>query len=177
MSVVNTSGSAAMLRLNDIRIPVRIAIACSVPMLAFIVFALKTIVEKHAIYSSADRIAAIAQTAPDISSLIHELQKERGATAGFVNSKGSLFADILTAQRPQTDKAVGDWRRRMSEIDGSASSAAFRGDMEQAQSMLGRLQSLRDGASRLDLTAQETSSYYTGTIARLVEMVDSIGAM
>ena len=127
-----------MLRLNDIRIPVRIAIACSVPMLAFVVFALKTIVEKHAVYSTADRIAAIAQTAPDISSLIHELQKERGATAGFVNSKGSQFADVLTGQRPQTDKTITEWRRRMSEINVSASSATFRSDMEQVQSRLGR---------------------------------------
>jgi len=166
-----------MLRLNDIRIPVRIAIACSVPMLAFVAFALNTIIEKHAVYSTADQIAAVAQAAPDISSLIHELQKERGATAGFVNSKGSQFADILAGQRPQTDKAVAEWRRRMNEIDGSASSAAFHNDLDQAQSLLGRLQSSREGASRFDLTVQETSSYYTAIIGRLVDMVDSIGAM
>jgi methyl-accepting chemotaxis protein len=166
-----------MLRLNDIRIPARIAIACSVPMLAFVVFALKTIVEKHTVYSTADRITAVAQAAPDISSLIHELQKERGATAGFVNSKGSQFTDILAGQRPQTDKAVAEWRRKMNEIDGSASSAAFHNDLDQAQSLLGRLQSSREGASRFDLTVQETSSYYTAIIGRLVDMVDSIGAM
>ena len=88
-----------MLRLNNIKIPARIAIACLVPMLAFVAFALKDIVEKHSIYSTADRIVAIANTAPKISGLIHELQKERGATAGFVNSKGAAFADTLRAQR------------------------------------------------------------------------------
>ena len=166
-----------MLRLHNIRIPVRIAVACAVPMLAFVVFAFKGIIEKHAIYSTADRIATIAQTAPEISSLIHELQKERGATAGFVNSKGSQFVDILANQRPQTEAALANWQRRMDGLDRSALSASFQSDLEQARSRLDQLAKTREAANRLELSAQETSSYYTAVIARLVDMIDSIGAM
>jgi len=89
-----------MLRLNNVKISVRIAIACLVPMLAFIAFAFKDILDKHSIYSTADKIATIAHTAPEISGLIHELQKERGSTAGYVNSKGASFAEALRNQRP-----------------------------------------------------------------------------
>ena len=49
-----------MPRLNNIKIPVRIAIACLVPMLAFVAFAFKDILETHSIYSSADQIAHCA---------------------------------------------------------------------------------------------------------------------
>ena len=165
------------LRFDGIRIPTRIAIACAVPMLAFIAFGLEAIMEKRAVYSAADRIAAVAQTAPDISSLIHELQKERGATAGFVNSKGSQFADIVASQRPQTDKALSEWRHKMDETDPSAMSAGFKSELDKARSTLDRLQNTRDAASRFELTAQQATADYTAAVGNLVAMIDAIGGM
>jgi methyl-accepting chemotaxis protein len=166
-----------MLRLNNIKIPVRIAIACLVPMLAFVAFALKDIVEKHSVYSTADRIVAIANTAPKISGLIHELQKERGATAGFVNSKGAAFAEALPAQRALTDKATADWRQTMDALNPSVLSAKFKADLDSVRSAFDALNDTRTSADRFSTTAQSTSSYYTGAIAHLVSMIESISAM
>ena len=42
--------------------------------------------------------------AVSISNLVHETQKERGATAGYVGSKGKKFTKRLPAQRLLTDK-------------------------------------------------------------------------
>jgi len=72
-----------MLRLTDIRIPIRIAIACLLPLVAFTVFAGKALLEKRTEYTTAERIAVVAEAAPVISNLVHELQRERGASAGF----------------------------------------------------------------------------------------------
>ncbi len=166
-----------MLRLNNIKIPARIAIACLVPMLAFVAFALKDIVEKHSIYSTADRIVAIANTAPKISGLIHELQKERGATAGYVNSKGAAFADTLRAQRVLTDTANADWRHAMDALDPSTLSAKFKADLDGAHSALNTLNNTRTGADRFSMTPQSTTSYYTSAIGHLVSMIESISSM
>lgn len=163
-----------MLRLNNMKIPVRIAIACLVPMLAFVVFALKDIVERHATYSTADRISTIAHTAPEISGLIHELQKERGATAGFVNSKGNAFADMLRNQRPLTDKAVADWQHEMDALDPSVLSGRFKTELNQAQSALGALRETRKRADSFSITADNTSAYYTVTIGHLFGLIDTI---
>ena len=38
-----------------------------------------------------------------LSLLIHETQKERGASAGFLGSKGTKFVDIMPKQRINTD--------------------------------------------------------------------------
>ncbi len=166
-----------MPRLNNVKITVRIAIACLVPMLAFVAFAFKDIAEKHSIYSTADRIATIAHTAPEISGLIHELQKERGATAGFVNSKGQTFADTLRNQRPSTDKAIADWQRSVDALDAATLGEKFRSDLDHVRSALGSLVKIRSGADRLGMAAQETSAYYTRVIGYLVDMVNSIGDM
>ena len=166
-----------MPRLNDIKIPVRIAIACLVPTLAFVAFAFKDILEKHSIYSSADQIAAIARTAPEISSLVHELQKERGATAGFVDSKGGTLADTLRNQRPVTDKAQATWRRQMDALDAAALSTGFKSDLANARTALDALQSTRSAADSFAVSAKETSAYYTSVIRPLVGIIDSIGSM
>jgi methyl-accepting chemotaxis protein len=166
-----------MPRLNNIKIPVRIAIACLVPMLTFVAFAFKDILEKHSIYFSADQIAAVARTAPEISGLVHELQKERGATVGFVDSKGATFADTLRNQRPETDKALAAWRRQMDALDAVALSAKFKSDLTNARTMLDGLQSTRSAADSFAATAKETSAYYTSAIGPLVGIIDSIGGM
>ena len=57
------------------------------------------------------RIAAVSEVAVASSALIHELQKERGLSAGFIGSKGGKFVDALEKQRRDTDarrKALAD---------------------------------------------------------------------
>src|SRR5260370_33038776 len=95
-----------MLRLNNLRISLRIAIACLLPLIAFTVFAGKDLLEKRAALSTAESIAVVAEAAPIISNVVHERQKDRGATAGFINSKGKAFADPLRNHRPATDKIL-----------------------------------------------------------------------
>lgn len=40
-----------------------------------------------------------------VGNLVHEMQKERGASAGFIGSQGSKFGTILQSQRRETDRA------------------------------------------------------------------------
>ena len=60
--------------LNNIRMPVRIAIACLIPMLAFTGFAGKALLEKRSESNKIDEIAEIAATVPAITALVHEIQ-------------------------------------------------------------------------------------------------------
>ncbi len=43
-----------------------------------------------------------------MSAVLHELQKERGASAGFVGSKGEKFGNILKSQHQLTDKKIAE---------------------------------------------------------------------
>ncbi|MDP3540296.1 MAG: nitrate- and nitrite sensing domain-containing protein [Azonexus sp.] len=49
------------------------------------------------------RVASISEVAVASSALVHELQKERGLSAGFIGSKGQKFRDELERQRKDTD--------------------------------------------------------------------------
>ena len=50
----------------------------------------------------------LAAAVTKVSALAHELQKERGASALFLGSKGQQFQSELTAQRERTDGAAQD---------------------------------------------------------------------
>ncbi len=52
----------------------------------------------------------VQNLAVKISALVHETQKERGASAGFLGSKGSEFGEALKTQRRKTDARIGELR-------------------------------------------------------------------
>src|SRR5450432_3491703 len=94
------SMNSIMRRLADLPIWSRIAIVCLIPLLAFTGFAGKDVLEKHAQSQAADSASALIEIAPLISGLVHELQKERGSSVGFVSSKGQTLGDTMRNQRP-----------------------------------------------------------------------------
>jgi methyl-accepting chemotaxis protein len=56
------------------------------------------------LHASSEKSQDAMDVATTIAALLHETQKERGATAGFLGSQGKKFADFLKKQREETDK-------------------------------------------------------------------------
>ena len=73
-----------MLKLSNIRIPVRIAIACLLPLLAFTGFAGKELLDRRSVAADMDAIGVVAKAAPIIAEAVHELQRERGYSVGYI---------------------------------------------------------------------------------------------
>jgi methyl-accepting chemotaxis protein len=71
-------------------------------------------------YRQAETIQRSTQYSARANTLIHELQRERGRSAGFLSSKGARFASELSAQRRASDKALADYRDFFSTIDSNA---------------------------------------------------------
>jgi methyl-accepting chemotaxis protein len=59
-------------------------------------------------YVNTKEASSLTQLSVKMSAVLHELQKERGASAGFIGSKGSKFADILPAQQRSTDEKIAE---------------------------------------------------------------------
>ena len=52
----------------------------------------------------------LIELATSVGPLTHELQKERGASAGFLASKGTKFGDTLKQQRKVSDEKIATFR-------------------------------------------------------------------
>jgi methyl-accepting chemotaxis protein len=164
-----------MRRLADLPIWSRIAIVCLIPLLAFTGFAGKDMLERRAQSQAADGAAALIEVAPLISSLVHELQKERGSSVGFVSSKGHALAETMRNQRPVTDEALARWRQRMVSFDRSMLGGKFGRSLDAAQSALETLATTRSAIDAVALSAPKTAEYFTAAIANLVATIQATG--
>ena len=75
----------------------------ALPMVGFLWLSISSIMNSVAIKNEMATIAPLTRLSVVYSELVHELQKERGMTAGFIGSKGAKFANKLKNQRQETD--------------------------------------------------------------------------
>jgi len=115
--------------------------------------------------SNASRAATIIELSVKMSAVLHELQKERGASAGFVGSKGKKFADILTGQRKQTDEKIAQLLKfyKSCSLD----------EAKQAQKDidLKSIIPIREQVSALSISLKDTVRFYTSLNKNIIDTI------
>lgn len=101
------------------------------------------------------------------STLAHELQKERGMSAGFLGSQGRQFGQRLTQQRRLTDEALGRWRDFLQQPD-----QAFGKDVGQSLAAVEQarrqLAARRQAVDAQSVALSEVLGFYTAAIQDLL---------
>jgi len=161
--------------MSNIKIAGRIAIATILPLLAFAGFAAKGLIEKWSTSQSAGRVTAVIETVPSVSNLVHQLQRERGASATFVGSKGQALGDVMRNQRVATDKAIAEWHEGMGTIDASALGARFGRTLEQVKPAITDISNVRREIDALSITGPKAVSYFSSAIANLIGLLEATG--
>ncbi len=115
-------------------------------------------------YRSASNIAEISKVVQTASLLVHELQKERGMSTGFVGSGGVKFKEELQKQREKTDDILDKFRR---EISGKE---MFGNILENLEG----LNKIRKRVDSLEIRKEEVVRFYT---SRINELIDTVGYM
>jgi methyl-accepting chemotaxis protein len=157
--------------LENVRIRTRIALALLVPVLGMIGFSGFVLVERRAVVSEMDALQELAGIAPSISRLVHELQKERGISAGYIGSKGEKFGERLREQWKVTDERNREYAAAIGGLDQKGMSAAFSGKLRRVADALGRLADTRQKIVGLGIAGPDSAAYYTGTITQLANVV------
>jgi len=108
-----------------------------------------------------------------ISLLIHETQKERGATAGFIGSKGKKFKDILAHQRLLTDKRYKEYFNYVNSLDKSMFSKELMERIERLNKALHKLNHVRKAVDEFKISLKDAITYYTSTNAKMLDIVSA----
>ena len=87
------------------------------PIVGLLYFAIAEIVVQYNILGEMGKIKQLADYSVKASNLVHELQKERGMTAGYLGSKGKKFVNKLPEQRNTVDKRLADLKVFIGEND------------------------------------------------------------
>ena len=95
------------------------------------------------------------------SALVHETQKERGRTAGFLGSNGAKFKSELAQQRQLTDAARAELLEFLKHVDTSDFCPSFDTDLAKAKREIDKLEQKRNQIDGLQLKTPEAIGYYT----------------
>jgi methyl-accepting chemotaxis protein len=121
-------------------------------------------------------VTAITQGGITVSAVVHELQKERGLSAGFIGSKGAKFVDELKKQRELTDSQQQALRKLVESGEIAALPANLRRTLDEGIANLGKLGEMRNRVSALQATGPESFGFYTSAIDRLLAMLNQATA-
>jgi len=163
--------------LAHMKIGSRIALALVLPIVGLLFFSGYSIYEKHLVSSEMGALQTLADLAPDISAVVHELQKERGTSAVYIGSKGKKFAEQLPQQHKDTSTAITALETALKTFNARAFSEALSTKLETSLGALSKLKASRDGVTSFNLTVPQMAKYYTGTIAKLLSIVEEMGVI
>jgi len=106
-----------------------------------------------------------------LSLLIHETQKERGASAGFLGSGGKKFVKILPAQRVKTTKRSRELTEYIASIDLDKFSNELKNEIGAFQEDMSRIDSIRRSVDSLSISVQDEVKYYSSMNKKILNIV------
>jgi methyl-accepting chemotaxis protein len=157
--------------MKNLSIRTKLMILALVPLFALIYFTTNQAIDSFSYKTRLEKTSSLVEYSKKISLLIHETQKERGASAGYIGSKGVKFKQILPDQRAETDKRKKEFLSFVSTFDFDGYDKLKR-DTAKIKSFFSQLQEKRVAISALSISLKDAVSYYT---AMNSSMLDAIG--
>ena len=103
--------------LDNLPIKSKLVLLLFFPIMGFIILSVTQSINAYSKLNTMNKIEIVSVLATKISALVHETQKERGMTAGYLGSKGLKFKDKLPSQRKLADTKFNDLESYMKEVD------------------------------------------------------------
>ncbi len=148
----------------------RLMLLIVAPLISLLVFGGTLIATSYTAYRTAERTQSVLVLAVAAGKLGHALQIERGSTAGFLQSKGARFADVLPDVRARTDEQLAVFAHEAAQ-PALASLAALNAQLEPLRAELAGLAALRGRADKHEIGVPEQIASYTQAIADLLKLI------
>ncbi len=145
-----------------------------IPLVIVILLAAKLAYDSYRSLENLKSLDKVVILSTKIGALVHETQKERGMTAGFIGSKGVKFKDDLPKQREEVNKQITFLNEFLSDFDKSKYSDDFVKNLNSGLEKLKDLQGVRNSVNSLNIAAPIAIAYYTDTNTLLLNTLGTI---
>jgi methyl-accepting chemotaxis protein len=152
----------------------RLLLLLAVPLLALALSSYAVLRTALGDYAGARQTQVILQTATAAGALVHQLQVERGASAGFIQSHGRKFADQLPGDRRATDLALAALAPALTPTSFSGL-PLLQEALTRAQGQLAQLATLRGQTDGFAIAPADEIARYSQTISALIDSIASVG--
>ncbi|WP_300368231.1 methyl-accepting chemotaxis protein [Hydrogenimonas sp.] len=141
------------------------------PILALFYFTGSELKKHFEFSEKVDRVKELVHLSESLSRLVHETQKERGASAGFTGSKGKKFVTKLPEQRKLTDVRIREYKKTLADIDLSRFPQELKEKVDALNRDLDTLPAIRQKVSALALPLKRVVGFYTNMNAKMLNIV------
>ena len=157
------------MRIIDIAVKWRLLAALAIPVVATIGLAGFEVWMSARVYNQATKMVSVAGEIGEIGDLVHNLQAERGLTAGYLGSKGAKGAEALQAARAKTTEKVQPVVALLASMKEGAPAALSTKTVEVSEA-LAKLSDTRAEVDALKLSGPKAFVYYASSIAGLMSL-------
>ena len=158
--------------LKDLKIRSKLLLMVSVPIIGLLFFAGLEVQNKYLKRQNLQQTVTLTGLAVHTGALVHELQKERGLSSGFINAKGEKFKDELTKQREAVNTAVTKVADYLSAH--GTTLGAVKKQLDAAEVFKGKLQETRSAVDNLKIEGKDSFGFYTGLILNYLNVVGAV---
>ena len=163
-----------MATLQNVRIRARLATMVAIPVAFLVFYCLSDALESWRVYRESGAARELAGLCVRVGDAVHEIQKERGATAGFISSGGKRFFEEKASARRESDTTIEALRKTLQGLDVAAQAAGVRDKVKAVEENLENLSEWRRNADTLSVAAPVHLANYSGLIGNLLNVVEEI---
>ncbi len=160
--------------LSHLSIKTKLALMLVFPIIGLLYFSISGVLEKIAVVSNLRTMQTLSELAVKSSALIHEAQKERGMSAGFLGSQGTKFVAELPKQRELTDQKAAALTTLLGQLDASQFSPQLKSTLDGSVGQLAKMGDMRKQVSALQAKPKESFDYYSSLIGGLLDVISQI---
>ncbi len=128
-------------------------------------------ISQYRVYKDAEDTIKIVKLSVKMSNVVHELQKERGASAGYLNSKGKKFVQILSNQVNSTDKKLSILKEYFNSHDDPYVRRARK------NVNFSKINKIRQKVKKLAMSTKEEVGYYTNLNTTILDTIAKFSAI
>ncbi|MCV0425038.1 MAG: nitrate- and nitrite sensing domain-containing protein [Roseibium sp.] len=163
--------------LRNLKISYAIVLIATIPIIATIFFAGRNVLDEVRISSETANLNQLARLSVQLSALVHEQQKERGATAVYLGSSGTRFVRELAEQRTLTDSHRQALANFLNGFDPSKFGHEFSSDLNQLLQNAASMENVRAKIDRQSIQSKDAIGYFTSLNGQSLSLIGTMSSL
>ena len=157
--------------LNNLSIKGKMILISAFQVIILVYFAGNETLKHIEFQKMVDKTKDMVEVSKMLSELVHETQKERGASAGFIGSNGKKFTVKLPKQKELTNIRLKEYKRLISRLDLDLFGREFKDKIYNLNTFIDKLDDIRQRVSNLQISLKDEVAFYTAMNHAMLQIV------
>lgn len=160
--------------MKNISLEIKFAVLGLIVLSTYLYLVVPRINQESAKAKRMDQSVGAFYVAKSSTELVHQMQKERGMSAGFLGSKGTKFTSKLPAQRKVVDEKLSNLKKTWSQYKVDMKLPLFVKEVDKFLKSLDDLNEKRADVDQLNIAVPDALQYYSSRINHSISLYSVI---